>query len=183
MREPDKIFEINLPQLGDGKIKFSNSFDVNLLSGSVQYSIPLQITTARELTPNLAINYSSAAAQNIFGYGFNLSIPSITRSTLRGFPYYEDDKDTFIFKGQELVQIGISDQDFILYKPRLESEFSSIEYHRDINNSYWVVRQKNGINHIFGKEAKNRVHKSDKDIYAWYLEKTYDAKGNIIQYI
>ena len=53
--------------------------------------------------PQLTLSYDSGAGNGPFGFGWNLSIPSITRKTAKGLPQYQDaqDSDLFIFSDDE----------------------------------------------------------------------------------
>jgi Salmonella virulence plasmid 65kDa B protein len=51
----------------------------------------------------LSVSYDSGAGNGIFGLGWNLALPSITRKTDKGLPRYWDsqDFDVFILSGAE----------------------------------------------------------------------------------
>jgi RHS repeat-associated protein len=173
---------IQLLSIGEGAIKTSlDHLSVNEFSGALNYSVPLEITPARELTPALALSYHASVVKSCFGLGFNLAISQISRSTLRGIPLYDNEKDCFLFNGEELVSEG-KDETLTTYRFRQESKFYAFEFRQEGENAYWIVRQPDGVNHIFGKTAKISVPQQAAKVFTWLLEETYDAKGNRILY-
>jgi hypothetical protein len=53
--------------------------------------------------PQLSLTYDSGAGNGPFGFGWNLSVPSITRRTDRALPKYLDaeESDIFLLSGAE----------------------------------------------------------------------------------
>lgn len=177
--------------------KALDQFQVDLFSGSPNYAIPLLLTPGRGLEPSLALSYHASTQNSIVGLGFDLSIPSMMRSTQWGFPSYNNDQDIFTSSWGELVLRAELTASGVLengihwtvrhYQTRLESAFNLIEFwedEADKSNSYWVVKTGDGINHIFGTSSAGRVFdpKDSTRIFIWGLEKTIDAKGNSILY-
>jgi hypothetical protein len=87
---------------GGGAIKgIGETFQPNLFSGTGNHSIPIAVSPGRNgFGPSLSLQYSSGSGNGIFGLGWNLSIPRITRKTEKGLPQYDDD-DTFLMSGAE----------------------------------------------------------------------------------
>jgi hypothetical protein len=97
---------ISLPK-GGGAIKgIGETFQPNLFSGTGNHSIPIATSPGRnEFGPSLTLQYSSGNGNGVFGLGWELSIPRITRKTEKGLPRY-DDRDVFVISGAEdLVQV------------------------------------------------------------------------------
>ena len=98
-----KIPSINLPK-GGGAIKsIDEKFAVNAITGSASFAIPLPFASARGATPALSLSYDSGAGNSIFGLGWQLSLPAITRKTDKELPQYLDsiDSDTFLLSDAE----------------------------------------------------------------------------------
>ena len=67
-------------------------------------SVPIATSPRRSgFDPQLSLSYDSGAANGPFGFGWSLSLPSITRKTDKGLPQYLDavDSDVFILSGAE----------------------------------------------------------------------------------
>ena len=67
-------------------------------------SIPIATSPGRSgYGPQLALSYDSGAGNGIFGLGWNLSLPQITRKTSKGLPKYLDcnESDVFLLSGAE----------------------------------------------------------------------------------
>src|SRR5262250_2613380 len=87
---------ISLPQ-GGGAIKgIGETFQPNLFSGTGNHSIPIAISPGRNgFGPTLSLLYSSGKGNGVFGLGWELPIPRVTRKTEKGLPKY-DDTDVFV---------------------------------------------------------------------------------------
>ena len=55
---------------------------------------------SRGFGPSLSLQYSTGNGNGLFGLGWELSIPRITRKTEKGLPKYND-KDVFLLSGAE----------------------------------------------------------------------------------
>ena len=67
-------------------------------------TIPIATSPGRSgFGPQLALSYDSGSGNGPFGFGWSLSLPSITRKTDKGLPKYQDaeDSDVFILSGAE----------------------------------------------------------------------------------
>src|SRR5437868_6059687 len=98
---PDHILKppsISLPK-GGGAIKgIDEKFSVNAANGTASVSIPVFVSPGRSgFQPNLSVSYNSGSGNGVFGLGWTISIPSITRKTSKGLPRYRDEKDSDIF--------------------------------------------------------------------------------------
>ncbi len=178
--------KVSLPNSGAGLNNISQKFQPNLFTGSGTYTYNLNLTQARALTPTLTLLYSTGYGNGVFGQGFNLSYPLITRKTHNGVPTYNDDNDIFIWQGEDLIQKGsaIDNADWLVryYLPRIVHDYSSIEFWKSKNDSssHWVVRAPDGVNYIFGTTADSKVvdPADSKHIFNWLLKESIDAKGN-----
>ena len=138
-----EVPSINLPKGGGAIRGMGEKFAANPVTGTGSMSVPLATSPGRAgFGPQLSLSYDSGAGNGIFGFGWNLSVPSITRKTDKGLPRYFDseESDVFILSGAEdLVPVlkpdgsrykdDTTDQDYIIhrYRPRVESLFARIE--------------------------------------------------------
>jgi Salmonella virulence plasmid 65kDa B protein len=92
---------LSLPK-GGGAIKgIGETFQPNLFSGTGNHSITLALSPGRNgFGPKLSLEYSSGNGNGIFGLGWQLAIPRVTRKTEKGLPRY-DDSDVFVLSGAE----------------------------------------------------------------------------------
>lgn len=123
-------------------------FASNPVTGSGSMSVPIPASPGRSgFGPQLSLSYDSGAGNGTFGFGWNLSLPSITRKTDNGLPRYLDwsdspsDQDIFLLSGAEdLVPVlrsgpsGLEIQEQTIggyrvrqYRPRIEGLFARIE--------------------------------------------------------
>jgi hypothetical protein len=107
--EPEKSYfspppAVSLPK-GGGAIKgMGEKFAANPVTGTASMSVPIATSPGRSgFSPQLSVAYDSGAGNGMFGLGWNLSVPSITRKTDKGLPRYWDfeESDVFILSGAE----------------------------------------------------------------------------------
>jgi hypothetical protein len=80
------VSQINLPKGGDAIRGIGETFQVNKFTGTANLNIPIPVSACRDFEPHLSLEYSSGAGNGIFGIGFSLSIPTISRNTARAIP-------------------------------------------------------------------------------------------------
>jgi hypothetical protein len=193
-------FQLQIPQVslpkGGGAIKsIDEKFQVNAVTGTANFSIPLPLSPSRNsFVPAIGLSYNSGNGNSIFGFGWNLDIPSITRKTEKELPRYEDanESDTFIFSGADDLVPVLSDagarhvrmvgnNKHYSYYPRIEGNFSRVERVIEPDgNCFWQVTTKENITSIFGRSKNARIAdpKDDSRIFKWLQEFSYDDKGN-----
>src|SRR5882757_1980727 len=95
---------ISLPKGGGAIRGIGEKFAANPVTGTGSMSVPIATSPGRSgFGPQLSVSYDSGAGNGPFGFGWNLSIPSITRKTDKGLPRYRDseESDVFILSGAE----------------------------------------------------------------------------------
>src|SRR3954462_7707447 len=82
---------ISLPKGGGAIRGMGEKFAANPVTGTGSLSVPLAISPGRSgFGPQLALAYDSGSGNGVFGFGWSLSCPSITRKTDKGLPRYCD---------------------------------------------------------------------------------------------
>ena len=109
----DEAFAVKAPPVtlpkGGGAIRgIGEKFAANPVTGTGSMSVPIATSPGRSgFGPQLSLSYDSGAGNGPFGFGWSLSLPSITRKTDKGLPQYRDgqeqepDSDVFILSGSE----------------------------------------------------------------------------------
>src|SRR5438034_11485904 len=95
---------ISLPKGGGAIRGMGEKFAANPVTGTGSMSVPIATSPGRSgFGPQLSLSYDSAAGNGPFGFGWSLSLPSITRKTDKGLPHYQDaeESDVFILSGAE----------------------------------------------------------------------------------
>src|SRR5262245_5731689 len=95
---------ITLPKGGGAIRGIGEKFAANPVTGTGSLSVPIAASPGRSgFGPQLSLSYDSGAGNGPFGFGWNLSLPSITRKTDKGLPQYRDteESDVFILSGAE----------------------------------------------------------------------------------
>jgi hypothetical protein len=95
---------ISLPTGGGAIRGIGEKFAANPVTGTGSMSIPLATSPGRSgFGPQLTLDYDSGAGNGPFGFGWNLSLPAITRKTDKGLPQYLDaeESDVFLLSGAE----------------------------------------------------------------------------------
>ncbi|MBK9306375.1 MAG: VCBS repeat-containing protein [Nitrospira sp.] len=185
-------------------------FAANPVTGTGSMSVPIATSPGRSgFGPQLSLSYDSGAGNGPFGFGWSLSLPSITRKTEKGLPQYQDsiESDVFILSGSEdlvptLTKTAdgtwepevVSDRTvdgqvyhIRRYRPRVEGLFARIERwtnkHKP-DDTFWRSISKDNITTWYGKTAESRIQdQADPSrIFSWLMCQTYDDKGNVVVY-
>ncbi len=140
---------ISLPKGGGAIRGIGEKFAANPVTGTGSMTVPIYTSPGRSgFGPQLNFSYDSGSGNGPFGFGWSLSLPSITRKTDKGIPRYRDaeDSDVFILSGAEdLVPLSVEsngkwDREKLpprtengktytiqRYRPRIEGLFARIE--------------------------------------------------------
>ena len=114
-RQPPAAPAISLPKGGGAIRGIGEKFAANPVTGTGSMSIPFPASAGRSgFGPDLVLSYDSGAGNGPFGFGWTLSLPSITRKTDKGLPRYADatESDVFVLSGAEdLVPVYRQDPD------------------------------------------------------------------------
>ena len=95
---------IQLPKGGGAIRGIGEKFAANPVTGTGSMTVPIATSPGRSgFGPQLSLSYDSGAGNGPFGFGWSLSIPSITRKSDKGLPKYQDadESDVFILSGAE----------------------------------------------------------------------------------
>ncbi len=203
---------ISLPKGGGAQHGIGEKFSPDLHTGTGNFTVPIALPPGRNgFQPQLNLVYSTGSGNGLFGLGWSLSIPGVSRKTSKGVPRYDDEKDTFILSGAEdLVRVGLpstnqTDTEITTrtgYRPRTEGLFARIEHCRVVHKpttdqlawveDYWEVRSKDGLVSYYGTPGRPNPDQPDPAalakpddaarIFAWKLTRTEDPFGNRIEY-
>src|SRR2546423_13827634 len=102
--QPPAAPSISLPKGGGAIRGIGEKFAANPVTGTGSTTVPIATSPSRSgFGPQLALSYDSGAGNGAFGFGWDLSLPSITRKTDKGLPTYRDgeESDVFILSGAE----------------------------------------------------------------------------------
>ena len=210
---PSPLPSISLPKGGGAIRGIGEKFNANSVTGTASLNVPIYTSPGRSaFGPQLSLSYDSGAGNGPFGFGWNLSLPMITRKTDKGLPKYRDaeESDIFILSGAEdLVPVFkkddkgewkldengnyIIDEDpdrdgYIVrrYRPRIEGLFARIErwIRRSDGDTHWRSISKDNILTVYGRDKRSRIcDPSDKSrVFSWLICESYDDKGNAIVY-
>ncbi|WP_221633180.1 SpvB/TcaC N-terminal domain-containing protein [Microcystis aeruginosa] len=213
--EPDKSYfsppaAVSLPK-GGGAIKgMGEKFAANPVTGTGSMTVPIATSSGRSgFGPQLSLSYDSGAGNGPFGFGWSLSLPSITRKTDKGLPRYDDasESDVFILSGAEdlmpvLLQNAVGEwipesiphrtidkRTYAIkrYRPRIEGLFARIERWTnvaDASDVHWRSISKDNILTLYGKDGNSRIvdPEEPRRIFSWLICETRDDKGNAVLY-
>ncbi len=195
---------LSLPK-GGGAIKgMGEKFGANPVNGTGSMEIPLATSPGRSgFGPQLSLSYDSGAGNGPFGFGWNLSIPAITRKTDKGLPQYRDveESDVYTLSGAEdLVPVLRADNSRFeskitaagytytihRYRARIEGLFARIERwtHNGTGEVFWRSITRDNVTSFYGKTENSRISDpaDPERIFTWLISESYDDKGNAIVY-
>jgi RHS repeat-associated protein len=201
--------QINLPKGGGAIRGIDEKFAANPVTGTGTLTVPIPASSGRSgFGPQLSLAYDSGSGNGPFGFGWRLSLPSITRRTDKGLPKYNDDSpdqeesDIFILSGAEdLVPVLVKDSTgnwidqaaparegyaIKAYRPRTEGLFARIERWTRLNDgaTHWRSISKDNIVSLYGLESASRISdpNNPNHVFTWLISESYDDKGNAIVY-
>jgi RHS repeat-associated protein len=176
------------------------------VTGTGTLSVPLATSPGRSgFGPTLTLEYDSGAGNGVFGFGWSLSLPSVTRKTDKGLPRYRDEpEDTFILSGAEdLVPVleeragrwqraatrrSVDGSEYTVerYRPRIEGLFARIERWIELGTgeTHWRSITSDNVTTVYGKSAESRIadpHNPTR-MFSWLICESYDDTGNAIVY-
>jgi len=180
---------ISLPKGGGAIRGMGEKFAANPVTGTGSMTVPIATSPGRSgFGPQLSLSYDSGAGNGPYGFGWSLSLPSITRKTDKGLPRYEDagESDVFILSGAEdLVPVFRTDpttggfvkdangrfvydelpRDGYLvrrYRPRIEGLFARIERWTNVASGeiHWRSITRDNITSLYGRDNWSRVFDS-----------------------
>ena len=198
---------ISLPSGGGAMQGIGEKFSPDLHTGTGNFTVPIALPPGRNgFQPQLNLVYSTGNGNGLFGLGWGLSIPGVSRKTSQGVPQYHDydtseKPDVFILSGAEdLVPVDGAPAHTQQYRPRTEGLFARIDYHHETGGNYWEVRSKDGLVSTYGHDptdtpayATEWAHPDvsaliarpgdPARIFAWRITSTRDPFGNRIEYL
>jgi hypothetical protein len=177
---------------GEGSTPFtglSQAPDANLFTGASTTSIPIQVPSGRKsITPDLALRYSSSGGPSPFGFGWDLPLGRIERSTKLGTPRCDPPHDQFflILPGGvvELSNDPLGSND---YRPIVEESY--LRARKFPAENRWEVYDRSGMKYVFGDSAAARAW-TGADVFmqqagsacqytgSWALTRVVDPNGN-----
>jgi RHS repeat-associated protein len=191
---------ISLPKGGGAIRGMGEKFAANPVTGTGSLSVPIFTSPGRSgFGPQLSLSYDSGSGNGPFGFGWSLSLPSITRKTDKGLPKYQDteESDVFILSGAEdLVPVLMETPNtsrtingktygIDLYRPRIEGLFARIErWTSEQGDVHWRSISKDNILTVYGRDDESRIFDPEDHsrIFSWLICESYDDKGNAIVY-
>ncbi len=202
---------ISLPKGGGAIRGIDEKFAANPVTGTGSMTVPIATSPGRAgFGPQLSLSYDSGSGNGPFGFGWSLSLPSITRKSDKGLPQYLDgeESDVFILSGSEdLVPVFKKDANgnwihdakgnLIIddnnrdgytvrpYRPRIEGLFARIErWTRADGDQHWRSISKDNILTIYGKDNNSRIYNPNnpQHVFSWLICETRDHKGNVVIY-
>src|SRR6266699_2554022 len=105
---------ISLPKGGGAIRGIDEKFSANPVTGTGSMTVSIAASPGRSgFGPQISISYDSGSGNGPFGFGWNLSLPSITRKTDKGLPRYHDaeESDVFMLSGAEDLVPVLSEED------------------------------------------------------------------------
>lgn len=181
---------ISVPQGGGAIQGLGEKFSPDLHTGTGNFSVPISVPPGRNgFQPELSLGFSTGQGNGVFGLGWTLSVPGVTRKTSDGVPHYNEASqlphqrraDVFILSGSEdLVKVDDSDPARVRYQPRTEGLFAEI-IHDTSADDQWQVQSTNGIASVY--QPAHRDPGDGSRIFSWCLLQSVDPFGNRIDYV
>ena len=182
---------------GEGSTPFTGlaqAPEANLFTGALNTAIPIAVPPGRRgMTPQLALQYTSSAGPGMFGFGWDVPIGRIERSTTWGTPRcsgaHTDDFILVLPTGaSQLVREAAGST---YYRPSVEQAY--VRAQQFAAQNYWIVYDRSGLKYTFGDTDSARLGNSTPLTFlspaadgtcqlttAWALTRIEDPNGNTI---
>jgi insecticidal toxin complex protein TccC len=164
-------------------------------TGAASLSIPISISGCRGSEPQLNLTYNSGSGNGVFGRGFHLSVPSISRQISKSVPRY-DHRDTFVFSitdtlvpalNQNGQQQSVTRGSFTVtvFRPLIEKAFWTIERWEGGGKDFWRVLDDENRVSLYGYSSAAQIaDPADPNrVFEWLLEAVVDRHGNAQHYV
>ena len=182
---------VSLPQGGGSMRGIGEKFTANPATGTGTLTIPLPASPGRPgVRPELSLAYDSGSGNGVFGLGWALSLPAITRKTDKGCRATTTRRlDVFLLSGAEDL-VPVLDPDGAVaqhpgtgrrglhrdhrYRPRIEGRFARIERWtrgRD-GDVHWRSLSRDNVTDVYGEDARvadRRSGRPDGRVFSWLL--------------
>lgn len=204
---------VSLPKGGGALRGIGETFAVAGATGTAGLRIPLPLSPGRSgFGPALELAYDSGAGNGLFGLGWSLDLPAITRKTDTGLPRYldGDESDVFLLSGAEdLVPVlaegaggdwappreaerDLDGRSYRVrrYRPRVESAFARVERWTDLGDgtTHWRSITGDNVTSLYGTDDDSRIQDPDPPhgvpprVASWLISETRDDRGNVVRY-
>jgi RHS repeat-associated protein len=197
---------LSLPTSGGAIRGIGEKFAANPATGTGSMTVPIAASPGRSgFGPALALAYDSGRGNSVFGFGWSLALPAVTRRTDKGLPRY-DETDVFLISDAEdlvpaLAETGPGggwepvtavDPPYApgyrigRYRPRTEGLFARIERWTRLadGDTFWQSTTRDNVVHRYGQDANSRVADpaDPSRVFSWLLCHSEDGRGNAISY-
>ena len=203
-RQQSPVPAITVPRGGGAIRGIGEKFAANPVTGTGAMTVPIATSPGRSgFGPQLDLSYDSGAGNGPFGFGWQLSLPRITRKTDKGLPRYRDaiESDVFLVSGAEdlVPMLGPgdvpADADIEVdgnvytvrrYWPRIEGLHARIERwtkQRD-GDVHWRSYSRDNVLTLYGLDAASRIFDPDDPtrVFEWLVCESRDDCGNTMLY-
>ena len=196
-----------LPRGGLAAHGLGEHWNVNTQTGALSVSVPLASSPGRGASKaDLSLNYAGPG-RSAYGYGWGLSVPSVTRRGTKRLPTYTDD-DIFGIPGlDDLVPMLEPDgtggwqpaepHDEVIdgvqhhvrrFRPRTDDTRTRIERCVPAAGGvpFWRSTDASNVTSTFGRTADSRIadpaDPSGLRVSEWLLDQVSDDAGNVASY-
>lgn len=179
---------VSLPE-GAGSLEGVGE-DVNLdpNMGLLRYQVPILTPEGYpEMTPSLALQYSSGAGSSALGVGWSLPTPSIARAVSRGLPTYTR-ADRFVADGGSLL-VELPGEGASVWRARHEGGFVRYTWvgAGEGAEGYWVAEYPDGREGFYGADPQGALVpearvRGPEGTFRYHLVALVDVWGHEVRY-
>jgi RHS repeat-associated protein len=181
----------SLPAGGGAVRGIGESFGTDPMTGTGSLTVPLGLPPGRGgFGPGLELRYDTGAGDGVFGLGWGLTLPAVSRRTERGLPRY-DAGDVFVLGGEELVPGATADVTVhgggyrvTRFRPRVERDFTLVERWVGGAGTFWRTITRDNVTTWYGRTGASRVADpaDDRRVFRWLPCERHDDRGNAVTY-
>lgn len=180
---------------GEGSTPFtglSQAPEANLFTGAATTRIPIAVPPGRKnMTPQLMLSYSSSNGPSPYGFGWDLPIGRVERSTKWGTPRCSGPhtNDFVLTLPSGAIELINDPPNSETYLPRYQEGYVSVKKFESSNR--WEAIDRSGIRYVFGETVASRTG-TDTGTFltedngycrfttVWNLNRIEDPHGNVV---
>ena len=179
------VVESSIPGSGGSVQGMKQYMGMESSIGEFTFSVPLPLSSCRELDFSMALTYSLGNGNGIFGMGFSLNIPFFVRKSTHSIPCYQNSDIILSNEYGELISDNdMKEEGYSCFLPRKEKEFAQIRCYEEESGSYFLVCGKDQSIRYYGKDKNSRIADPENpgNIYSWLLSEIVDSHGNRVRF-
>ena len=180
LRPLDRLYDTELQTRNSPLLVTPEDVKAQEFSGGASFEVSIAVPPGNvDSTPSLSLTYSSLSKNGPYGWGWDLGLSKIERSTRFGPPNYDSPAqissvDRYEIDGSVLVRDPLVNHRF----HKVRNDFAHIRFVSDSEG--WAVTSADGTQFLYGSSGNSRVVDPaiPGRVFRWALDEVIAPNGN-----